>query len=120
MQIIALHFVAACRIAAPFAGKALSGRKRHCTGSASGHREDSRKAVARRDRKVPTRELPDWLVRAISLFVPNLKLVVNDLGKKESQYKRKSAERVGLAARSSEDVIVAAAKSLVQLGIVER
>jgi len=71
-------------------------------------------------RKVPTRELPDWLVRAISLFVPDLKLVVNDLGKKRASTSGKALKELGWQPRSSEVAIVAAAESLLQLGIVKR
>jgi dihydroflavonol-4-reductase len=71
-------------------------------------------------RKVPTRELPDWLVRMISLFVPDLKLVVNDLGKKKSSTSEKAMKELGWQPRSSEVAIVDAAESLLKLGIVKQ
>jgi nucleoside-diphosphate-sugar epimerase len=71
-------------------------------------------------RRVPARELPDWLVRAVSLFDPAVKVVLPELGKKSKSATNEKARRVlGWTPRSREESIVATAESLVRLGLLK-
>lgn len=67
---------------------------------------------------VPTRELPDWLVRLSSLFDTSLKQIVPELGKSKKITNEKAKRVLGWEPRSNEDTIVATAESLVWLGLL--
>jgi dihydroflavonol-4-reductase len=69
-------------------------------------------------RKAPTRQLPDWLVRVASLFDPTVKQLLPELGKKKNATGEKARRLLGWSPRSPEEAIVAAAESLVRLGLV--
>jgi nucleoside-diphosphate-sugar epimerase len=70
-------------------------------------------------RRVPTRVVPDWLVRVISLFDPSVALVLPDLGKFSHATNEKAQRVLGWVPRSNEDAIVATAESLLQLGLLK-
>jgi nucleoside-diphosphate-sugar epimerase len=69
-------------------------------------------------RRVPTRVLPDWLVRLAALVDPALVQVVPELGKTKNATNEKSRQVLGWQPRSNEDAITATAESLVQLGLL--
>jgi len=73
-------------------------------------------AVAKR---VPTRELPNWLVRIAALRDPAVKLLLPELGKIKNGSNEKAARLLGWAPRSNEEAIVATAESLVRLGLLK-
>jgi dihydroflavonol-4-reductase len=68
---------------------------------------------------VPTRELPNWLVRLAGLRDPAVKLITPELGKKKSATNEKAKRVLGWTPRSNEEAIVATAESLVQLGLLK-
>lgn len=70
-------------------------------------------------RRVPTRELPDWVVRIASLFDPAVKQILPELGKRKNATSEKATRLLGWSPRSREDSIVAAAESLLQLGLLK-
>jgi len=70
-------------------------------------------------RRVPTRQLPDWMVRMAAMFDPAVKLVVPELGKKKNATNEKARRVLGWAPRSNEESIVATAESLVRLGLLK-
>jgi nucleoside-diphosphate-sugar epimerase len=70
-------------------------------------------------RRVPTRELPDWLVRLIALAEPSLRQVVPELGKAKNATSAKAKSVLGWTPRSREDAIVATAESLLGLGALK-
>ena len=72
-----------------------------------------------RARRVPTRELPDWLVRVATLFDPALKLIVPELGKEQNASSAKARRLLGWSPRSVEESVVASAESLLALGLVK-
>lgn len=74
--------------------------------------------LGERASKVPTRELPAWLVRLAAFTDPALKLVVPELNKSKSASGEKARRLLGWAPRSREDSIVATAESLIELGLV--
>jgi dihydroflavonol-4-reductase len=71
-------------------------------------------------RRVPTRELPDWLLRVLSLFDARVKQVLPELGKVKNATNEKAKRVLGWTPRSNEESIVAAAESLVRLGLIKR
>lgn len=70
-------------------------------------------------RKVPTRQLPDWLMRVVALFDPAARLILPELGKKKSGTSEKARRLLQWSPRSSEDAIVATAQSLLDLGVLK-
>jgi nucleoside-diphosphate-sugar epimerase len=70
-------------------------------------------------KKVPTRQLPNWLVRLASLRDPAVKQIVPELGKKKNATNEKAKRVLGWAPRSNEECIVATAESLVRLGLLK-
>ncbi len=71
-----------------------------------------------RARRVPTRLLPDWVVRLVSLFDKSVALVVSELGKFKNATNEKARRVLGWAPRSREDSVIATAESLVRLGLL--
>ena len=70
-------------------------------------------------RKVPTRQLPDWLVRLAVLRDPAVKLILPELGKRKNATSEKATRLLGWAPRSNEEAIVATAESLARLGLLK-
>ena len=71
-------------------------------------------------RRVPTRQLPDWLVRIAALFDPAVRQFAPELGKIRNATNDKARRLLGWAPRSNADAIVATAESLVRLGLLKR
>src|SRR5271163_471230 len=69
--------------------------------------------------RVPTRQLPNWLVRVAALRDPAVKQILPELGKKKNGSNEKSRRVLGWAPRSSEEAIVASAESLLRLGLLK-
>jgi nucleoside-diphosphate-sugar epimerase len=70
-------------------------------------------------KRVPTRQLPNWMVRLVALRDPAAKLILPELGKVKNATNEKARRMLGWAPRSREDSIVATAESLVQLGLLK-
>jgi nucleoside-diphosphate-sugar epimerase len=70
-------------------------------------------------RRVPTRQVPDWLVRLSVLRDPAVKQVTPELGKRKNATNAKAKRLLGWTPRSREDAIVATAESLVRLGLLK-
>jgi nucleoside-diphosphate-sugar epimerase len=71
-------------------------------------------------RRVPTRVLPDWLLRVASLFDSSLAQIIPELGKIKNATSEKATRVLGWAPRSREDSIVATGESLVRLGLLKK
>jgi dihydroflavonol-4-reductase len=69
-------------------------------------------------RRVPTRVLPDWLVRLVSLADPTVAQFIPELGKIKHATNAKARELLDWTPRSNEEAIVATAESLLQLGLL--
>ena len=69
-------------------------------------------------RRVPTRQLPNWLVRVVALFDPTVRSMVPLLDNTRHATSAKAERVLGWRPRSREDAIVATAESLVKFGIV--
>jgi nucleoside-diphosphate-sugar epimerase len=70
-------------------------------------------------KKVPTRQLPNWLVRIAALRDPAVKQILPELGKRKNATGEKAKRILGWAPRSSEESIVATAESLLRLGLLK-
>jgi nucleoside-diphosphate-sugar epimerase len=70
-------------------------------------------------RRVPTRQLPNWLLRLASLRDPAVKLILPELGKVKNATNQKARRVLGWVPRSREDALIATAESLVRLGLLK-
>jgi nucleoside-diphosphate-sugar epimerase len=69
--------------------------------------------------RVPTRELPDFLVKLAALKDGAVKQIVPELGVEKNATSEKAMRVLGWSPRSREDALVATAESLVRLGLVK-
>ncbi|MCB9956833.1 MAG: aldehyde reductase [Caulobacterales bacterium] len=69
--------------------------------------------------RVPTRELPNWLVRVASMADPSVRQLLPELGKVKNATNEKARRLLGWAPRSREDSIIATAESLIRLGLLK-
>ena len=69
-------------------------------------------------RRVPTRQVPNWLVRLAALRDPAVRQVLPELGKRKNATNEKAKRLLGWAPRSNEECVVATAESLVRLGLL--
>lgn len=65
--------------------------------------------------RVPTRTLPDWVVRLVALFDPMARAIVQELGNVREQDSSHAKARLGWATRPAEHSIADAAQSLLAL-----
>ena len=70
-------------------------------------------------RRVPTRELPNWLLRLAALRDPAVKLILPELGKQKNATSEKAERLLGWRPRPNEEAIVATAESLLRLGLLK-
>ena len=71
-------------------------------------------------KKVPTRGLPDWLVRIVGLFDPAVRGQLFELGKERRGSSQKAISQLGWATRPVEQTILDTATSLAAVGGLER
>ena len=69
--------------------------------------------------KVPTRNVPDWLVRVVARFNPLARAVVSELGSVRHQDASHAKAVLGWATRPVEQSILDTARCLIELGIVK-
>jgi dihydroflavonol-4-reductase len=70
--------------------------------------------------RVPTKVMPDWMVRLAALVDPETRQIAPDVGKVRRASNEKARHVLGWEPRSNEDAILATAVSLVRLGLVGR
>lgn len=70
-------------------------------------------------RRVPTRELPDWLLRFVSRFDPNTRAILPELGSRKDATGEKARRLLGWSPRSSKEAILASAESLIRFGLLK-
>ena len=73
---------------------------------------------ASRGYRVPTRVLPDWLIRFFALFVPKTKPVVDALGWDHTLSTEQARSVLGWQPRPYEGTILAMAESMMEQGMV--
>lgn len=70
-------------------------------------------------RRVPTKLLPNWVLKLASLRDPAVKQIIPELGKTRNATNEKARRVLGWSPRSREDAIIATAESLVRLGLLK-
>jgi nucleoside-diphosphate-sugar epimerase len=70
-------------------------------------------------KRVPKFQLPDWLVRIVALADPAARQILPELGKVKNSTNTKARRMLGWMPRSNEQSIIAAAESLVALGLLK-
>jgi nucleoside-diphosphate-sugar epimerase len=70
-------------------------------------------------RRVPTRVLPNWVVRLAAIFDSSLRQILPELGKTKNATNEKARRVLGWTPRSSEDAILSSAESLSRLGLLK-
>jgi dihydroflavonol-4-reductase len=70
-------------------------------------------------KKVPTRGLPDWLLKLSATFDPTVRMVVPELGKERIVDSSHAKVVLGWQTRPEEETIVDCAKSLIAAGLVK-
>jgi nucleoside-diphosphate-sugar epimerase len=79
-------------------------------------------AILRRElgpaaKKVPTRKVPDLLVKAMGLFDPGVRTITNQLGKKLTYSNEKARAELGWSPRPVAESIADTGRSMVELGL---
>jgi len=70
-------------------------------------------------KRVPTRELPNWVVRLAAFRDPAVRLILPELGKVKSATNEKAKRLLAWKPRSNEEAILATAESLLRLGLLK-
>ena len=103
-----------------FESSSAAGQRLLCS---SGHRwfvDISKQLIAEfpaYKKKLPKRELPNFLVKVLALFDEVIAFIVCDLGK-VIEYDCSPAKKLGWSPASADDAISSGARSLIKLGIV--
>jgi dihydroflavonol-4-reductase len=67
--------------------------------------------------RVPTRKVPDLLVKAMGLFDPSVRSITNQLGKKLTYSNEKARTTLGWSPRPAAESAVDTARSMIELGL---
>jgi nucleoside-diphosphate-sugar epimerase len=70
-------------------------------------------------KRVPTRELPNWMVRLASLRDPAVKQILPELGKHKNATSEKARRVLGWSPGSNEAAVVSTGESLIRLGLLK-
>jgi nucleoside-diphosphate-sugar epimerase len=68
--------------------------------------------------RVPTRELPSWILRLIAKFDPSLGQIIPELDKTKNATNAKAMRVLNWSPRTREEAILASAKSLADLHLL--
>lgn len=70
-------------------------------------------------RRVPIRQLPNWMIKLAALADPIVRQIVPELGKYKNASSDKARRLLDWSPRTNEDALVATAESLLQLGLLK-
>lgn len=70
-------------------------------------------------KRAPVNELPNWLVRLVAVFDPEVRQITPELGKHKNATNAKARRLLDWAPIEREDAIVATAESLLRLGLLK-
>jgi nucleoside-diphosphate-sugar epimerase len=70
-------------------------------------------------KRVPTRQLPNWLIRLAALRDPAVKLILPELGKRKNATNEKAKRQLDWMPRPNEEAILATAESLLRLRLLK-
>jgi nucleoside-diphosphate-sugar epimerase len=87
-----------------------------CTGQSL---QPSKAALGDAARRVPTRAIPDFVLRIVALFNAELRPLVPDLGHAKKTSNEKARRMLDWTPRDPREAIVAAAKSMVDKGLLK-
>ncbi len=79
-----------------------------------------RQRLGDKARRVPSRELPDWLLRLVALVDKSAGQIVPELGKHKNATNEKARRVLGWTPLPADEAIVATAESLLRLGLLKR
>ena len=65
-------------------------------------------------KKVPTRAIPDFIVRLMAIFKPELREITISLGRKNRHTTRKAETALGWTPRPARETVIDCAKSLIE------
>ena len=68
--------------------------------------------------KVPSRDIPGWMVHLIAMVNPPARQLIPELGRQRHISSEKAKRVLGWTPRSAEDAIVSGARSLIEAGVV--
>ncbi len=71
-------------------------------------------------RRVPLRQLPDWLVKVVGWRDAEARQIVPELGKVKSASHEKATRMLGWLPRSNDEALIATGESLVRLGLLKK
>ena len=78
-----------------------------------------KKGVGRAAKRVSTKQIPDFVMRLIAIFDPSVRGALPELGNNKTSSNAKAKRVLGWSPRSNEESILAAAESLVKLGLLK-
>lgn len=78
-----------------------------------------RDRMAQKARKAPTRKMPDFILKVLSLFNSEIRGVLGELGKVRHADSSHAKDKLGWTMRPEEDSIVETAESLIAHGVVK-
>jgi len=78
-----------------------------------------RRRLGKRARRVPTRELPNWILRLAALRDPNVRMMAAQVGKMMDASGAKAERLLQWRPRSVDDSLVDTAESLIRFGLVK-
>ncbi len=70
-------------------------------------------------KRVPMREVPNWVLRLVALGDPTVRQIVPELGKFKNATSAKAQRVLGWTPRSREDAVAATGESLARLGLLK-
>jgi nucleoside-diphosphate-sugar epimerase len=78
-----------------------------------------KKGMGAAAKRVPTLQLPDWIIRLAALRDPAVKLILPELGKRKNATSEKARRMLGWKPRSNQESVIATAESLIRLGLLK-
>lgn len=79
-----------------------------------------KKYLGNRAKKVSTKEMPDFLVKFMAFFIKDLRMPATFLGQNTACSNEKAKKMFGWNPRSAEEAIIATAKSMIELGLIDK
>ncbi len=77
-----------------------------------------RDKFADRGFKVPTRKVPGWLLKLVSVWDKTAKLAVPELGKRQDVSHQRATELLGWHPRPLDEMVTSMGESMIQHGVV--
>jgi len=121
-SIVDVRDVAAAHVAAMTVPEA-AGQRFLCAAGVCSMREIAlilQRQFGDRGYRIPTRELPAFLIRLVALRDPSVRMILDDLNRPLAISNERIKRVLGWRPRPPEEAIVAMAESMIRLGLVGR